>query len=98
MVERVNGTSKNATILKESYKNKEEMNNALIAFLVHYMFYKRHGGLRREPKVKTPYQAIEKWFALNPEIFKQNPLMFKNKIVNLKSTDKPSFHKQPCET
>ena len=62
------------------------------------MLYKRHGGLRRELKVKTPYQAIEKWFELKPEIFKQNPLMFKNKILNLKLNDKPSFHKQPCET
>ncbi len=29
------------------YTNKEEMNNVLIAFLVYYMLYKRHGGLRR---------------------------------------------------
>ncbi len=36
------------------------MNNALIAFLVHYMLYKRHGGVRRELNVKTPYQAVEK--------------------------------------
>ncbi len=66
MDERVNGTIKNGTILKESYKNKEEMNNALIAFLVHYMLYKRHRGLRRELKVKTPYQSIEKWFEFHP--------------------------------
>ncbi|HAL64993.1 MAG TPA: hypothetical protein DCP10_05450 [Bacteroidales bacterium] len=53
------------------------MNNALITFLVHYMLYKRHRGLRRELNVKTPYQAVEKpvvskaepWFELKPEIF-----------------------------
>ncbi|MGC9375661.1 MAG: DDE-type integrase/transposase/recombinase [Bacteroidales bacterium] len=98
MVERVNGTIKNGTILKEIYTNKEEMNNALMAFLVHYMLYKRHGGLRRELNVKTPYQAVEKWFELKPEIFKQKPLECKNKILALKIIYEPSFHKQPCET
>jgi hypothetical protein len=60
MVERVNGTIKNRTILKEIYVNKNEMNSALIAFLVHYILYRRHGGLRTELNVKTPMQAIEK--------------------------------------
>jgi transposase InsO family protein len=97
MVERVNGTIKNGTILKEIYNNKEEMNNALMAFLVHYMIYKRHGGLRKELNVKTPYQAVEKWFELKPEIFKENPLLFKKKILLLPNNNS-SFHKQPCET
>ena len=39
-----------------------------MSFLVHYMLYKRHGRLRRELNVKTPYQAVEKWFELKPEI------------------------------
>jgi len=34
MFERVNGT-----ILKENYTNKKEMNNALMASLVHFMLY-----------------------------------------------------------
>ena len=83
MVERVNGTIKNGTILREIYGNKNEMNSALMAFLVHYMLYKRHGGLRKELNVKTPMQAIEKWFGMKPEIFKQQPLEFKNKILAL---------------
>jgi hypothetical protein len=36
------------------------MNNALINFLLHYILYRRHGSLRKELNVKTPYQAIEK--------------------------------------
>jgi len=98
MVERVNGTIKNGTILKETYANKNEMNSALIAFLVHYILYRRHGGLRKELNVKTPMQAIEKWFDMKPEIFKQKPLEFKNKILHLKNINEPGFHKQPCET
>jgi len=97
MVERVNGTIKNGTILKKTYTNKEEMNNDLIAFLVHYMLYKRHGGLRKEINVKTPYQAVEKWFELKPDIFKENPLLFKYKILFLHNNNS-SFLKQPCET
>ena len=46
MVERANGIIKKGTILKENYAdiyiehsgNKEEMNSALMAFLVYYMF------------------------------------------------------------
>jgi len=98
MVERVNGTIKNGTILKETYGSKEEMELGLTVFLLHYMLYRRHGGLRKELKVKTPFQAIEKWFVLKPEIFNQNPKEFKNKILNLKQLNKVSFHKQPCET
>ncbi len=37
LVERLNGTIKNGIVLKEIYPNKNEMNSALIAFLVHYI-------------------------------------------------------------
>jgi hypothetical protein len=50
-------------ILKEIYtniyikhnRNKKEMNNVSIAFLVHYMLYKRHGELRIELNVKNAF-------------------------------------------
>jgi transposase-like protein len=98
MVERANGIIKKETILKDNYANKEEMNDALMAFLVYYMLYRRHGGVRKELNVKTPFQAVEKWFMLKPEIFKQNPSEFKNKIILLNPNQNPSFHQQPCET
>ena len=97
MVERANGIIKKETILKENYaniyiehsRNQEEMNEALMAFPVDYMFYRRHGGVRKELGVKTPFQAVEKplvrkaepWFMLKYEIFIQNACIFKNKIV-----------------
>ena len=106
MVERANGIIKKETILKENYaniyiehcRNKEEMNDALMAFPVYYMLYGRHGGVRKELRVKTPFQAVEKWFMLKPEIFKQNLCEFKNKIIILEPIENPSFHKQPSET
>ena len=91
-----------ANIYIEHRRNKEEMNEALMAFPVYYI-YRRHGGVRKEPGVKTPFQAIEKpvvskaepWFMLKPEIFKQNPCEFKNKIIHSKPVKRPIFQKRP---
>ena len=51
----------------------------LLKFLMYYNLYRRHASLRKELNVKTPFDAIKKWFKINPEIFKENPLQFKNK-------------------
>ena len=37
-------------------------------------------------KVKTPFNAVEKRHELAPEIFKEKPNDFKNKILDLKIT------------
>ena len=83
MVERVNGTIKANTIKINSYENIEELNSDMMRFLVFYNITRRHGGLRRELNVKTPFDAIEKWHQIKPEIFHENPLLFKNKILIL---------------
>jgi len=82
MVEKANDIIKSKTIKITKYSNLEQMNQDLMSFLVHYNLYRRHGSLRRELKVKTPYNAVEKWHELDPKIFKENPLIFKNKILN----------------
>lgn|SRR5208282_1840971 len=97
MVERANGTIKNNTIKITEYNNKDEMQNELLKFLMYYIMYRRHGGLRKELNVKTPFEAIEKWFEINPEIFLQKPDEFKNKVLSLKIIN-TSCHKQRCET
>jgi transposase-like protein len=83
MVERVNGTIKNNTILLNTYENHTEMQYDLDMFLVYYNVNRRHGSLRKELNVKTPFQAIEKWYLLKPEIFKIEPEIFKNKLLTL---------------
>ncbi|MDD3806796.1 MAG: hypothetical protein PHE86_01995 [Candidatus Marinimicrobia bacterium] len=106
MVERANGIIKKETILKENYaniyiehsRNKEEMNGALMAFLVYHILYRRHGGVRKGLGVKPPFQAVEKWFMLKPGIFNQNYFIFINKILHSQPNKSPSFHKQSCET
>jgi len=97
MVERANGTIKNNTIKINEYNNKDEMQKELLKFLMYYILYRRHGSLRKELNVKTPFDAIEKWFEIKPEIFLQKPDEFKNKVLSLKINN-TSYHKQPCET
>lgn len=97
MVERANGTIKNNTIKITEYNNKDEMQKGLLKFLMYYILYRRHGSLRKELNVKTPFDAIEKWFEIKPEIFFQNPDEFKKKVLSLKIIN-TSYHKQPCET
>jgi transposase InsO family protein len=83
MVERLNGVIKTNTILKKQYVNSHEMKIDLADFLSFYIQYRRHGSLRKELNVKTPYQAIEKWYELKPEIFKISPKKFIENILAL---------------
>lgn len=77
MVEKANDIIKNGTIKKTIYESAAQMNDDLMQFLVHYNLYRRHGSLRRELKVKTPFNAVEKWHELDEKIFKQKPTEFK---------------------
>ncbi len=75
MVERVNGTIKNATIKAEDYDNIDDVKKDLNKFLI---FYRRHGSLRKELKVRTPFDAVQSWFQTKPEIFKILPSEFQD--------------------
>jgi len=97
MVESVNGTIKNNTILKYKYDNLKELEKDLMTFLVFYNLFRRHGSLRKEMNVKTPFDAVVKWHEIKPEIFIQNPIDFKNKILSL-NNQIIDFHQQPYET
>ncbi len=85
MVEKANDIIKKKTIKITKYSSLEEMNDDLMDFLIHYNLYRRHGSLRRELKVKTPYNAVEKWYELDGKIFKIKPIDFRNKILTLKT-------------
>jgi transposase-like protein len=79
MVERVNGTIKDRTIKIETYQNVNELIASLNQFLLFYIFTRRHGSLRKElgSKVRTPFDAIEAWFNLEPKLFKISPNEFR---------------------
>ena len=78
MVERVNGTIKNATIKVEDYDSIEDVKKDLSKFLLFYNFNRRHGSLRKELKVRTPFNAVQSWFQTKPEIFKILPDAFQD--------------------
>lgn len=85
MVEKANDIIKNKTIKQTTYQSLEEMNRDLMNFLIHYNLYRRHGSLRRELNVKTPFDAVEKWWQMDPDIFNEKTTDFKSKILTLKS-------------
>jgi len=97
MVERVNRTIKNNTILRKDFSSRSDMEKDLAGFLCSYNLYRRHGSLRKELRVKTPIQAVRKWYELKPEIFNTHPDIFEKKIINLQSSLN-QLHQQPCET
>jgi len=98
MVEKANDIIKSKTVKLNRYSSLKEMDEDLTNFLIHYNLYRRHGSLRRELNVKTPFDAVEKWYELDEKIYKIKPLEFKNKILHLKHNFKTRHHQQPCET
>jgi len=104
MVERVNGTIKNKTILKYKYESSTEMHCDLYKFLHLYNVFRRHGSLRRELDVKTPLKAVYKCracrrtgYELKPDIFKIKPRDFENDLLNLRNK-LVNLYQQRCET
>ena len=83
MVEKANDIIKTGTIKRNEYHNVEQMEKDLMSFLVHYNLHRRHGSLRKELNVKTPLNAVEKWYKIKPKIFNQTPDVFKKKILSL---------------
>ena len=71
MIEKANDIIKQKTVKITDYQNLQEMNNDLMKLLIFYNLYRRHGSLRKELKVKTPFNAVEKWHELDPDIFKE---------------------------
>lgn len=77
MVERANALIKDGTIKVNNYANVQEMVSDLDKFLLFYLFSRRHGSLRRELKVRTPFEALHSWYNLEPDLFSKHPEMFK---------------------
>ncbi len=56
------GTIKNATIKAEDYGSIDDVKKDLNKFLIYYNFNRRDGSLRKELKVRTPFEAVQSWF------------------------------------
>jgi hypothetical protein len=87
---RVNGTIKNSTVKATEFESLEAMAVDLDKFLIYYNFTRTHTSLKRELKVKTPFQALCAWYEIKPEIFKFSPKEFEAMCE--------IFREQRCET
>lgn len=83
MVERANGLIKESTVKVNSYKSLQEMIKDLDKFLLYYLFIRRHGSLKKELGVRTPYEALKTWYNLEPNLFKSHPEKFKDNALTL---------------
>ena len=66
----------NEEIKAQDYENIDDVKKDLNKFLIYYNFNRRHGSLRKELKVRTPFNAVQSWFQTKPEIFKILPDVF----------------------
>ncbi len=62
----------------EEYDNIDDVKKDLNKFLIYYNFNRRHGSLKKELKVRTPFDAVQSWFQTKPEIFKILPDVFQH--------------------
>jgi hypothetical protein len=60
------------------------MKTDLTQFLIYYILFRKHSSLVSEIWVKTPFQALEYWYKISPELFIENPLDFKKKLLIMK--------------
>jgi transposase-like protein len=86
MVERVNGTIKDKTIKVITYSTVIELKTDLDKFLIFYNLNRRHGSLKRELKVRTPFEAVQCWYRIKPEIFRESPDMFQTDLLKSHGT------------
>jgi transposase len=71
LVERVNGLIQAATTKRVRYETPNQRDQALVAWLMHYTFTRRH---QRIPLGRmTPFEAACQWYATNPELFTRRP-------------------------
>lgn len=76
MVEKANDIIKSNTIEENRYSGREEMEKDLDRFLLYYHTERRHGGLVKEKKGRTPLDALRYWYELDSNKFTLSPELF----------------------
>jgi len=80
MVEKCNDTIKSNTVGVQEYPTREIMIKQILSFMLYYNLYRRHGGLVKEGKWRTPFDALTYYYKLRPELFKETPKEFKERL------------------
>ncbi|MBQ6725794.1 MAG: hypothetical protein IJQ89_04380, partial [Bacteroidales bacterium] len=74
---------KGSTIHRVKYQSLQELSDDLEQFLVFYNLYRRHGGLVKELKVRTPIESCIRWLELQPELFYRKTLIIGKNVIPL---------------
>lgn len=83
MVEKCNDTIKTNTVEKTIYETMIEMERDLIGFMLYYNLNRRHWWIMKEIRKRTPYEALEYYYWIKPELFKEPPEKFKIRLENI---------------
>jgi transposase InsO family protein len=83
MVEKANDLVKSKTVKAKEYSSFAELQKDLDRFLLSYTFFRRHGSLQKELNVKTPFDALQKWYNLEPLLFHTTPECFEHYVFEL---------------
>ncbi len=94
MVEKCNDTVKTNTVEKTIYENMEQMDTDLIAFMLFYNLYRRHWWIVKEIRKKTPYDALQHYYEITPELFTETPEQFRKKLYKIAKKEKIIVHKR----
>ncbi|MFL0070705.1 DDE-type integrase/transposase/recombinase [Tenacibaculum maritimum] len=98
MVEKANDIIKQNTVKIHTYANLSEMDIDLTNFLKTYNLYRRHGSLRKELNVRSPFDAVKKWYSLEPFIFHHLPTKLERNLQSIASVFGSDIRQQSCET
>ena len=60
--------------------------STLFGFLIFYNFESRYSSLKKELKVKTPFDAVVEWYRIKPGIFNETPNVFKAQAYKIIGT------------
>jgi len=82
MVERANRTLKENTIYKYMFETIYDLSVCINKFVQFYNLERKHTGLVKELKLKTPIEAIKYWFEIKPELFFNKSKDFELNFVN----------------
>jgi transposase InsO family protein len=83
MVEKANDIIKSGTVKFTKYNSTKEIRDDLLKFLRFYNLARVHGGLRREIRRKTPYDALWYWYNIYPNLFHSNPYKFQRTLLSI---------------
>jgi len=82
MVEKANDTIKSLTVRKKQYTSSKEMKEDIQRSMVYYNLKRRHSWIYIQIRKGTPFEALEYYYNLSPDKFKEPPDKFKEKLIN----------------